>query len=43
MIAQEVAKKYAHALFMAAKDRSLIDAAYEQLEDLKALMEQIPW
>ena len=39
MIAQEVAKKYAHALFMAAKDRSLIDAAYEQLEDLKAFVQ----
>ena len=35
MIAQEVARKYAHALFMAAHEKGLIDAAHDQLEDLR--------
>jgi len=42
MIAQEVAKKYAHALFFAARDKGLIDAAYEQLDDLKAFVQKDP-
>ncbi len=42
MIAQEVAKKYAHALFLAARDKGLIDAAYEQLDDLKSFVEKDP-
>ncbi len=42
MIAQEVAKKYAHALFLAARDKGLIDAAYEQLDDLKAFVQKDP-
>lgn len=40
MIAQEVASKYAQALFMASRDKGLIDEAYEQLEDLKAFVEK---
>ncbi|MEW5994180.1 MAG: ATP synthase F1 subunit delta [Candidatus Zixiibacteriota bacterium] len=39
MLAQEVARKYSHALFLAAKDRNLLDRAYEQLNDLKAYLE----
>ncbi|MBU8933673.1 MAG: ATP synthase F1 subunit delta [candidate division Zixibacteria bacterium] len=35
MLAQEVARKYAQALFMAAQSKGLIDAAHEQLEDLR--------
>jgi len=42
MIAQEVAKKYAQALFLAAREKGLIDAAYEQLDDLKAFVETDP-
>ncbi len=39
MLAQEVARKYSQALFLAAKDRGLIDQAYEQFNDLKAFIE----
>jgi len=38
MIVQEVAKKYAHALFLSVKDRGLIDKAYDQLESLHDLV-----
>ncbi|MBW1792764.1 MAG: F0F1 ATP synthase subunit delta, partial [Deltaproteobacteria bacterium] len=40
MIAQEVARKYAQALFMAAKDKGVIDDAHVQFEDLKKLIEK---
>jgi len=40
MIAQEVARKYAQALFMAAKGKGVIDDAHVQLEDLKKLIEK---
>ena len=38
MLAQEVARKYAQALFGAAKEKGLIDKAYEQFNDLKAFL-----
>ena len=38
MLAQEVARKYAQALFVAAKEKGLIDKAYEQFNDLKAFI-----
>jgi len=38
MLAQEVARKYAQALFAAAKEKELIDKAYEQFNDLKAFL-----
>jgi len=38
MLVQEVAGKYAQALFLATKDRNLIDTAYEQFNDLKAFL-----
>ena len=40
MIAQEVARKYAQALFMAAKDKGVIEDAHVQFEDLKKLIEK---
>lgn len=40
MIVQEVARKYASALFLSAKDRSLVDAAYEQMHSLQALIKK---
>ncbi len=39
MLAQEVARKYSQALFLASKDHGLIDIAYEQLKDLKTYLE----
>ena len=39
MIAQQVAKKYSQALFAAAKDKGLVDAAHEQLGDLRKLIQ----
>jgi F-type H+-transporting ATPase subunit delta len=42
MLAQEVAQKYAHALFLSAKEKGLIDKAYEQLSDLKNYLESDP-
>ncbi len=39
MIAQEVAKKYSHALFMSTRQRGLVDEAYEQFSDLKTALE----
>lgn len=38
MLAQEVASKYAQALFAAAKEKGLIDKAYEQFNDLKVFL-----
>lgn len=38
MIVQEVAKKYANALFLSVRDRGLINQAYEQLEGLRDLV-----
>jgi F-type H+-transporting ATPase subunit delta len=38
MLAQEVAKKYSHALFMAVKDRQRLDTVYEQMADLRAYL-----
>lgn len=38
MIAQEVAKKYAAALFRAARERQLVDQAYEQMGELQKLL-----
>jgi len=38
MLVQEVATKYAHALFLAAKEKGLIDEAYEQFTDLKTFI-----
>jgi len=40
MIAQEVAKKYAHALFMAIRDKGIVDEAFDQLSDLKNMVEK---
>ena len=39
MLAQEVASKYAQALFATAKEKGQIDKAYEQFSDLKAFAE----
>jgi len=39
MIAQEVAQKYASALFMSARDRNLIDQAYDQFGSLARMFE----
>ena len=38
MLSHEVAKKYSGALFLSLKERNLIDAAYEQFEDLQKLI-----
>ena len=38
MLAQEVAKKYAQALFLAAKGKGLIDKAYDQFGDLNRFL-----
>ena len=40
MIAQQVAKKYATALFMSVKERGLVDRTYEQFSGLEQLFEQ---
>lgn len=40
MIAQEVAHKYASALFMSARERGLIDQAYEQFDALARMFEK---
>ena len=39
MLAQEVARKYSQALFLAARDRGLIDAAYKQMNDLTTFLD----
>lgn len=38
MLAQEVARRYARALFMSVQEKSLLDQSYEQLSDLKAYL-----
>ncbi|MFZ5981654.1 MAG: ATP synthase F1 subunit delta [Candidatus Zixiibacteriota bacterium] len=38
MIAQEVAKKYAHALLLAVKEKNLVDKADEQFEALREII-----
>ncbi len=38
MLAQEVAARYAQALFDAAQDKDVIDIGYEQMTDLKAFL-----
>jgi F-type H+-transporting ATPase subunit delta len=42
MLAQEVARKYAQALFLSAKEKGLLDKAYEQFASLKAFLESDP-
>ncbi len=38
MIAEQVSQRYAKALFMAAKDRKLVDQAYQQFDALKKVI-----
>ena len=40
MIAAQVAKKYANALFLSTRERGLVEQAYEQFTDLKQLLEK---
>jgi F-type H+-transporting ATPase subunit delta len=40
MLIYEVARKYAQALFLSAQEKKLLDTVYEQLGDLKELMEK---
>ena len=40
MLIWEVAKKYAQALFLSAKEKGLLDKLYEQLGDLRDLVEK---
>lgn len=40
MLSQEVAKKYASALFMSVKEKDLFDNAYEQFNQLKTLVKK---
>ena len=40
MIAQQVAKKYSHALFMSTRQRGLVDEAYDQFTGLKTVLEK---
>jgi len=40
MITAEVAKKYAHALFLSTGERGLVDQAYEQFSGLKQTLER---
>jgi F-type H+-transporting ATPase subunit delta len=42
MLAQEVAKTYAQALFLSVKEKSLVDSGYEQLGQLRGLVEKDP-
>lgn len=42
MIAAQVAKKYANALFLSTRERGLVEQAYGQFGDLKALLEKDP-
>ena len=35
MLAQEVANKYANALLLSTRDRSLVDKAYRQFNELR--------
>ena len=38
MLAQQVARKYSQALFLAAREKGLIDTAYEQFSDLQTFL-----
>ncbi|HOD65984.1 MAG TPA: ATP synthase F1 subunit delta [candidate division Zixibacteria bacterium] len=38
MLAQEVAQRYAHALFDAAREKGLLDAGYSQMADLRTVV-----
>lgn len=38
MLSQEVAKKYANALFLSVKEKNLTDIAYEELNQIKELV-----
>ena len=40
MIAAQVAKKYANALFLSTRQRGLVEQAYEQFTDLKGMLEK---
>jgi F-type H+-transporting ATPase subunit delta len=40
MLAPEVGRKYARALLMAAMDKNLLDKSYEQMQDIKKLLEK---
>lgn len=42
MLAQEVARTYAQALFMSAKDKSLIDNGYVQMSELQKIVQGDP-
>lgn len=42
MIAAQVAKKYAHALFLSTRERGLVEQAYTQFTVLKGLLEKDP-
>lgn len=39
MLTQEVAKKYANALFLSVKEKNLLDAAYDQFGSLKEMLD----
>jgi F-type H+-transporting ATPase subunit delta len=39
VLSQEVAKKYANALFLSVKEKNLLDEAYEQFGSMKELLE----
>jgi F-type H+-transporting ATPase subunit delta len=39
MLAHEVAKKYAHGLFLAVREKDLTDRAFRELEDLQKYLE----
>ena len=39
MLVHEVAQRYSHALFDAAQERGLLDAGYEQMSDLKRIVQ----
>lgn len=39
MLAQEVAQRYSHALFDAAQERGILDIGYEQMADLKRIVQ----
>ncbi len=38
MISRDVARKYARAMFLSSKEKNIMDAAFEQLEDLRQFL-----
>ncbi len=40
MIAAEVAKRYAHGLFLLAVEKSTVDTVYTEMKELDAVLEQ---